>query len=205
MAYLPPYIWNKSSLMSRFSQKSRKKTHWFLDAAKKHRDFLFEYQLYGSIPHHLTMVQGGITDMFVVKRYRQRKLINGRISKARLVMTKFPDMSNIIASHHQRECRTLFQQAVAFAKEVISNPDLKQQWSDYYRIELYKVYHRAVKQYILQASKGVQIPGELVAVKEKEIVIVEEPLKKLSYLVIVYKRTEPEQTVVEERRLRLAG
>jgi dimeric dUTPase (all-alpha-NTP-PPase superfamily) len=41
------------------------------------------------------------------------------------VVTKFADMSNIIASASQRNCRNLFKEAVAFARAINNDPEKK--------------------------------------------------------------------------------
>ena len=41
------------------------------------------------------------------------------------MVTKFPDMSQITASAHQRRCRNLFKEAVAYAKAINNDPDKK--------------------------------------------------------------------------------
>jgi len=41
------------------------------------------------------------------------------------VITKFPDISGIIASAGQRNCRNLFKEAVAYARGINNDPEKK--------------------------------------------------------------------------------
>lgn len=66
------------------------------------------------IPFHLSLVHGSIGKNYVVKHYRKR-----------IVITKFPDMTGIIASKGQKECRKVFKDAVAYAKAIIYNGEKK--------------------------------------------------------------------------------
>ena len=62
-------------------------------------------------------------------------------------MTKFPDMSNIVASAGQHNCRNLFKEAVAYAKTVIADPVLKMEWQKRLR-RRNGVYNEAIKVYM---------------------------------------------------------
>ena len=66
------------------------------------------------IPFHLSLVRGGIGKNYVVKHYRKK-----------IVITKFPDMTGIIASKGQKKCRKVFKDAVAYAKAIIYNDEQK--------------------------------------------------------------------------------
>ena len=65
----------------------------------------------------LSMIRGAIAKSFVVKHYRGGKV----------VVTKYPDMKNIVASEKQKVSRRLFRKAVKYAQKVFSNPALKEE------------------------------------------------------------------------------
>jgi hypothetical protein len=67
------------------------------------------------LPLKYHFVRGRIGKLFVIKRYK------GGV----VVMTRYPDMTNIIASEKQKIQRRLFKQAVKYAKEIFSNPSKK--------------------------------------------------------------------------------
>jgi len=70
-------------------------------------------------------------------------------------MTKFPDMSGIIASVRQRRCRNLFAKAVEYAKSVIADPELKAAWQKKIR-RRNGVYNKAIKAFMLKESNALQ-------------------------------------------------
>ena len=108
------------------------------------------------IPILLTWIRGAINKEFVIKHYRYG-----------VVMTKFPDMTRIIASAQQRKCRNLFKEAVAYAKTVIADPVKKKEWEKKVKIK-YRVFNRIIKEF-MQAAK---------AMKEKRIRIGAEIIRK---------------------------
>ena len=97
------------------------------------------------IPKHLRTIRGGFKGHFVIKHYR-----GGLV-----VMTKFPDMSGIIASVKQRRCRNLFAKAVVYAKSVIANPELKAAWQKKIR-RRNGVYNKAIKAFMLKEKNALQ-------------------------------------------------
>ena len=97
------------------------------------------------IPKHLWYVRGGFKGHFVIKHYR------GGV----VVMTKFPDMSGIIASVRQRRCRNLFARAVVYAKSVIGDPELKAAWQKKIR-RRNGVYNKAIKAFMLKEKNVLQ-------------------------------------------------
>jgi len=97
------------------------------------------------IPKHLRTIRGGFKGHFVIKHYR-----GGLV-----VMTKFPDMSGIIASVKQRRCRNLFAKAVVYAKSVIANPELKAAWQKKIR-RRNGVYNKAIKAFMLKENNLLQ-------------------------------------------------
>jgi len=97
------------------------------------------------IPKHLRTIRGGFKGHFVIKHYR-----GGLV-----VMTKFPDMSGIIASLQQRRCRNLFAKAVVYAKSVIGDPELKAAWQKRIR-RRNGVYNKAIKAFMLKEKNLLQ-------------------------------------------------
>ncbi|MEO8853729.1 MAG: hypothetical protein ABI359_08120 [Ginsengibacter sp.] len=86
-------------------------------------------------------ISGAIGKKIVFKQYR-----NGT------VITRYPDMTRIVASGEQRECRNLFKDAVAFAKEIVNDPVKKK----IYAKKIKKgdsVYHFAIKEYIAKSKR----------------------------------------------------
>ena len=83
-------------------------------------------------------ITGAIGKQFVIKHYSYGA-----------IRTKYPDMSKVKATIKQRKCRTTFQDAVAYAKTVISDPVLKAQWQNKLRRHN-GVYNAAIKEYMLR-------------------------------------------------------
>ena len=100
---------------------------------------------YKKIPKHLRSLRGGFMGQFVIKHYR------GGV----VVMTKFPDMSGIIASVQQRRCRNLFAKAVVYARSVIADPALKAAWQKKIR-RPNGVYNKAIKAFMLKEKNALQ-------------------------------------------------
>ncbi|MEO8771181.1 MAG: hypothetical protein ABI402_13890 [Ferruginibacter sp.] len=96
------------------------------------------------LPFSLTLICGAIGKEFVIKHYKDGT-----------VKTKYPDMSGIVATVHQRKCRNLFKDAVAYAKEVIADIDRKVCWQKKLR-KRNSVYNSAIKEYMLRAKKEKQ-------------------------------------------------
>ena len=90
------------------------------------------------IPLHLMWIRGAIGKEFVIKHYGRR-----------IVKTKFPDMSGIIASSQQRKCRNLFAEAVLYAKTVIADPRQKAEWQKKIK-RRNGVYNKAIKAFMLR-------------------------------------------------------
>jgi len=93
------------------------------------------------LPFNLTFIRGHIGKQFVIKHYSYGA-----------IKTKYPDMTRIIASAAQRKCRDLFAEAVAYAKEVIADPELKKAWQKKLR-RRNGVYNEAVKTYMLREKR----------------------------------------------------
>ena len=93
------------------------------------------------LPLNLLMIRGAVGKSFVIKHY-----------KFGIFMTKFPDMTKIVASKKQRVRRDLFAEAVAWAKTVIADKAKKEEWQK--RLKRTKrVYHAAIKEFMLRENK----------------------------------------------------
>jgi hypothetical protein len=87
----------------------------------------------------LSIIQGSIGKKFVVKHYKGRKI----------VITRFPDMSGIVASAKQRERRDLFKEAVVYAKWIIADKERKKAFrKSLPRRKQRKVYQAAIQLYM---------------------------------------------------------
>ena len=96
------------------------------------------------LPLSLLMISGAVGKSFVIRHY-----------KFGTFMSKYPDMTKIVASKEQRKCRNLFKEAVAWAKTVIADADRKKEWQK--RLKKSKrVYHAAIKQFMLRENKKLQ-------------------------------------------------
>lgn len=63
------------------------------------------------------------------------------------VITKFPDMSNVVPSKKQKKAKTWFAQAVAFAQSINNNPVEKAKWMKKVK-KGSSVYQTALKWYL---------------------------------------------------------
>ncbi|MCU7548581.1 hypothetical protein OCK74_05605 [Chitinophagaceae bacterium LB-8] len=71
----------------------------------------------------LGILRGSIGKCFVVKHYRANKK---KKWKKRTIVTRYPDMSGVVASEQQRECRNLFKEAVVYAQWILSDAERKE-------------------------------------------------------------------------------
>jgi hypothetical protein len=87
-------------------------------------------------------ISGAIGKQIVFKQYKDRQ-----------VVTKFPDMSGIVASAAQRNCRDRFKEAAAFAKGINNDPEKKKA---YLRKTAKKrnVFNAAISEYMKKAKKA---------------------------------------------------
>ncbi len=87
----------------------------------------------------LRSMKGRIGDI-VIKQYGDKT-----------VVSKYPDMSNIIPSDSQKEKRNRFAEAVAYAKTINSSPVLK---ADYLKRvgEVRSVYQHALKEFLAREN-----------------------------------------------------
>ena len=111
------------------------------------------------LPLSLLMIRGSIGKQFVIKHY-----------KWGIIKTKFPDMSGIVASAGQRQCRNIFKEAVAYAKAVIADPVLKKAWQKRLR-RRNGVYNAAVTDYMnsYKAGKKCLYPECLLKIVHKNL------------------------------------
>ena len=90
-----------------------------------------------------------------IKPFRKaigKKHVLKQYSENMVVITRRPDMSHIIATTKQRECRDLFKEAVAHAKLVMADPLQKSAWQK--RIaQKNRVFISIVKEYMLEAKR----------------------------------------------------
>jgi hypothetical protein len=82
-----------------------------------------------------SIISGAVGKKIVVKHYS-----NG------IVLTKFPDMSNIIASPKQNHSRNIFRDAVAFACAINKDPLQKKLWKQ--KFKKGTVYNNAIRHYM---------------------------------------------------------
>lgn len=90
------------------------------------------------------IISGAIGKKFVVKQYREGT-----------VVTAYPDMTKVVASDGQHECRNLFKDAVAFAKEIINDPAKKKEYAKKIK-KGNSVYHTAIKEYIARSKTAIE-------------------------------------------------
>jgi hypothetical protein len=99
----------------------------------------------------LLMIRGVMGKCFVVKHYR------GKNKKGReIVVTRYPDMSGIVASERQRETRNLFKEAVVYAKWIVEGEERKKAFRKTLpRRKRKHVYQAAIRMYInMQGNAG---------------------------------------------------
>ena len=83
-------------------------------------------------------ITGAVGKQFVVKHYGKK-----------VVFTKYPDMTNIKPTQKQIRGHELFRQAVAYAQQIIANPNKKTLWQK--RLKRKNgVYNEAIKFFLLR-------------------------------------------------------
>jgi hypothetical protein len=87
-------------------------------------------------------ISGAIGKQIVYKQYKDG-----------LVVTKFPDMSRIIASAGQRKCRNLFKEAVAFARAINNDPEKKKAYQEK-TAKNQSVFNAAISEYMKRMKKA---------------------------------------------------
>jgi hypothetical protein len=93
------------------------------------------------LPWLLTFVRGAIGKEYVIKHYRYG-----------IIKTKYPDMTKIVASPGQRNCRNLFKAAVKHAQKIMRDPVQKAAWLKRVR-KKHLVFNMIIKAYMLAAKK----------------------------------------------------
>ena len=89
------------------------------------------------------MIRGAIGKEYVIKHYR----------RGRIFRTKFPDMTRIVATEKQRACRNKFRDAVAYAKEYISDETRKNAYKPWFR-KRKRVFNQLIKDFMLREKKA---------------------------------------------------
>lgn len=92
----------------------------------------------------LTDFSGHIEKTIVVKQY----------SDGRTIITAYPDMSKIKPSEGQKEQRSLFKDAVSYAKNILDSPLEKNEAESRLSKRSGSLYHALLKEYIAQNSKN---------------------------------------------------
>ncbi len=130
------------------------------------------------IPFGFTLIKGAIGKQFVVKHYRKGPVI-----------TKYPDMTNIVASIKQETCRQLFKEASAYAVRIIGDQGKKEA----FKLRTGKntgLYNAAIKEYMLCArtiTKDKTLSRRRMRVKIKKPIRRTLPLRKYSPLTYTIK------------------
>jgi hypothetical protein len=108
----------------------------------------------------LSIIRGAIGKSFVVKRYRGR----------RMVVTRFPDMSGIVATEKQRVRRDLFREAVVFGKWIIADEARKLAFKNTLpRKKRRKVYQAALQMYIREKGNKMWLRKVLQSIEQQWI------------------------------------
>ena len=94
-----------------------------------------------SLNPKLQGTRGAVGKQLVFKQYGDKT-----------VVTKYPNMKDIIPSEAQKENRSLFREAVAYASSIRHNP---QKNAEYQKTipEGASVYHRALREYLEKNKK----------------------------------------------------
>ncbi|MCU7550923.1 hypothetical protein OCK74_17515 [Chitinophagaceae bacterium LB-8] len=100
----------------------------------------------------LGIIRGSIGKCFVVKHYRANKK---KKWKKRIIVTRYPDMSGIVASEKQRVRRDLFKEAVVYAQWILSDAERKETFRKTLpRKKRKHVYQAAIRLYMnMQGDK----------------------------------------------------
>ena len=90
----------------------------------------------------LFRIRGAIGKQVVHKQYKRGE-----------VVSKYPDMSKIVASSGQRGCRDLFKEAVAYARDINNDPEKKKAYQENIRKNR-SVFNAAVSEYMKRAKQN---------------------------------------------------
>ena len=140
------------------------------------------------VPLHLRTIRGSLGKELVIKHYSWG-----------VIMTKFPDMSGIIASAKQRKCRNIFKEAVAYAQTVIADPVKKAEWQKRIR-RRNGVYNKAITAYMLKARCDKERETLLIA-KEMRFAFKNETSRKSIYVESPAKFVLSNEEITENRFL----
>ncbi len=91
--------------------------------------------------HPVFAISGAAAKKMVFKQYKDGEVI-----------TKFPDMSGIIASPAQRTCRNLFKEAVEYARAINNDPEKKKAYMRKTR-KNQTVFNAAISEYMRSVKK----------------------------------------------------
>lgn len=128
---------------------------------------------------HAFALEQCASELCIMKRRKlalQFANIRGSIAKSIVVrhtpygviVQRYPDMSRIRPTTAQKNCRSSFRDAVAWAKQVIADPDMKKEWQKKLR-RVNGVYNAAISFYM---SKGNQFIAKACAETEQKDVAV---------------------------------
>ena len=122
------------------------------------------------------------------------------------MVTKFPDMSGIVASGKQRERRDLFREAVLYAKWIVGDEERKKAFRKTLPWRKRKhVYQAAIRLYMRMQGDGQWLRKQL-AVKEvvrsgrEERVMVHSSVQRGSWRVMWQKREKVRAVVAQVRQ-----
>ncbi|MCW3091396.1 MAG: hypothetical protein JWP81_2465 [Ferruginibacter sp.] len=90
----------------------------------------------------LRLVRGAIGKRIVIKHYSYG-----------IIKTKFPNMTNIVATPAQCQCRSLFKEAVTFASSIMADPIEKKRWQQKKGIK-HRLFNALIKHYMQQPKKA---------------------------------------------------
>lgn len=90
--------------------------------------------------HPIFKISGAVGKKIVYKQYKDGEVI-----------TKFPDMSRVIASKGQRTCRNVFKEAVAYAQSINNDPEKKKAYRKSRKNQT--VFNAAISEYMRRVKK----------------------------------------------------
>ena len=92
----------------------------------------------------LENISGTLGKQLVFKQYKDKT-----------VVTRYPDMSKVKPSKAQKEKRSVFAEAVAYARDINRNPVKKAKYAK--KVQPGEsVYHFALKEYLAKQKKGAE-------------------------------------------------
>ena len=88
-------------------------------------------------------LRGHLNKQIVFKRYGKKT-----------VVTRYPDMSNIKPTAAQKQRRKLFAEAVAYAKNMLLNPELKDEYTKKARKKGRNAYHQFMREFFAKRKEA---------------------------------------------------